>query len=152
VAAAAAQAGVDAFMVVDLPPDDDGPLLPALAAEGLDFIPFLAPTTPDERVPRIARSTRSFLYYVSLTGVTGAQADLARAGARAAELRARTGLPVAVGFGVKTPDDVRALAGHADGIAVGSAICRAIEQAADAKRAVEDVRQLVRSLRAACGR
>ena len=152
VAAAAKAAGVDGFLVVDLPPEEAGSLLPALSAHGLDFVPLVAPTTPEERIARIAQTAGSFLYYVSLTGVTGASTDLERAGVRAAALRERTGLPVALGFGVKTPDDARVVAKYADGVIVGAAVVSAIEQAKTPQQAVKDVRALVASLRAACVR
>ena len=152
VALAAARVGVDGMLVVDLPPEEGDSLLPALSKHGIDFVPLVAPTTPDDRVDRIAKTAGSFLYYVSLTGVTGAKADLAAASKRAREVRSRTGLPVAVGFGLKTVDDVRAVAAHADGVVVGSAICSAIEQAKSPDQAVQSVRELVRSLRAACTR
>ncbi len=153
VAAAAAQAGIDGMLVVDLPPEEAGSLLAALHAHQLDFVPLVAPTTPDARVDLIARTAGAFLYYVSLTGVTGAAADLAAAARRAAELRARTGLPVAVGFGVKTPEDARVLAPQVDGVVVGSAVCSEIERAgAGAEQAVAGVRALVSALRAACAR
>jgi tryptophan synthase alpha chain len=152
IAAAAREAGIDGFLVVDLPPEEAESFLPALAAHGLDFVPLVAPTTPEDRVARIARTAGSFLYYVSLTGVTGASTDLALAATRAAALRERTGLPVALGFGVKTPADARVVAQHADGVVVGAAVCLAIEQAKTPEQAVSDVRELVRSLRAACDR
>jgi tryptophan synthase alpha chain len=151
-AAAAKQAGLDGFLVVDLPPEEGESFLSALTAHGLDFVPLVAPTTPEERVARIARTAGSFLYYVSLTGVTGASTDLERAGQRAAALRERTNLPVALGFGVKTPDDARTVARYADGVVVGAAVCRAIEDAKTPAQAVADVRALVASLRAACTR
>lgn len=151
-AALAKQSGVDGFLVVDLPPDEAGSFLQALHAQALDFVPLIAPTTPDARVDVIARTASSFIYYVSLTGVTGAQTDLAAAGRRAGEVRARTGLPVAVGFGVKTVEDARALARFADGIVVGSAVCSLIEHAESREQAVVRVRDLVRELRAACAR
>jgi tryptophan synthase alpha chain len=150
VAAAARAAGVDGLLVVDLPPEEAGSLLDALAAQQLDFIPLVAPTTPDARVDRIAKTARSFLYYVSLTGVTGAEADLAQASLRAQQVRERTGLPVALGFGVKSPADVRAAAAHADGVVVGSAVCSAIEGAGTPDQAIARVSALVRELRAAC--
>jgi tryptophan synthase alpha chain len=148
----AKRAGIDGFLVVDLPPEEAGSLLKALAVEALDFVPLIAPTTPESRVDLIAATAGSFLYYVSLTGVTGARADLEAAGARARELRARTKLPVAVGFGVKTTEDAHTLARHADGVVVGSAIVSVIEQAGGKDQAVARVRELVRSLRQACGR
>jgi tryptophan synthase alpha chain len=152
VARQAKDVGVDGFLVVDLPPEEAGPLVAALRASELDFVPLVAPTTPDARVDAIARSAGPFLYYVSLTGVTGASAaDLDAAAVRAREVRKRAGKPVAVGFGVKTPDDVRALAPHVDAVVVGSAMCQAIESAPTSDAAVAAVASLVRSLRAACG-
>jgi tryptophan synthase alpha chain len=151
-AAAAKQAGVDALLVVDLPPEEASPLLSQLKAQQLEFIPFVAPTTSPARIKNIVQSASSFLYYVSITGVTGAEANLDVAARRAAEVRSQTGLPVAVGFGVKTPDHARAVAMHADGVIVGAAVCSAIEAGKTPDDAVKNVRELVRSLRAACAR
>jgi tryptophan synthase alpha chain len=152
VAEAAKRAGVDGFLVVDLPPEEAASLLRALAAQQLDFVPLIAPTTPDARVSSIGRLAGSFIYYVALTGVTGANADLEQAGARAAEVRALTGRPVAIGFGIKTAADARVVARHADGVVVGSAVCSAIEQAASPEQAIARVRELVQALRASCAR
>ena len=151
-AAQAKQSGVDGVLVVDLPPEEAGSLLAPLEAQGLDFIPLVAPTTPDARVERIARSARSFLYYVSLTGVTGAEADLDKAGERATALKARTGKRVAIGFGIKTPAQAKKAAQKADGVVVGSAVCSAVEAAKSPEDAVRAVRALVLELRAACAR
>lgn len=151
-ASEAAEAGVDGFLVVDLPPEEAGSLAAELRQRGMDFVPLVAPTTPDARVDEIARVAGAFLYYVSLTGVTGAATDLRAAAKRARIVRERTGKPVAVGFGVKTPDDVRALAREVDAVVVGSAVCLAIESAANADAAVAAVSALVASLRAGCGR
>jgi tryptophan synthase alpha chain len=149
---AAKRAGVDGFLVVDLPPEEAGPLLAALAMQQLDFVPLIAPTTPDARVSMVGRLAGSFIYYVALTGVTGAAADLEQAGARAAQVRALTGKPVAIGFGIKTAQDARVVAAHADGVVVGSAVCSAIEQAHSPEQAVARVRELVAALRASCVR
>jgi len=151
-AADAKRLGVDGLLVVDLPPEEAGSLLAPLEAEGLDFIPLIAPTTPDSRVERIARTARSFLYYVSLTGVTGAQADLDAAGTRATALKERTGKPVAIGFGIKTPAQAHKVAQKADGVVVGSAVCSVIESAETSQDAVRAVRALVTELRASCAR
>lgn len=151
-AAAAEQAGVDGFLVVDLPPEESTSFRAVLTTHGLHFVPLVAPTTPDDRVDLIAATAGSFIYYVSLTGVTGAETDLVQAGKRAVQVRARTGRPVAVGFGVKTADDARSLAKVADGVVVGSALCSLIERAATPKEAVAAVSALVASLRAACVR
>jgi tryptophan synthase alpha chain len=152
VAADAARAGVDGFLVVDLPPEEAKPFVAAIRQHGMSFVPLIAPTTSDARCSLIAGCADEFIYYVSLTGVTGAATDLGAAAARAIEVGKRTGLPVAVGFGVKTPQDVQVLARRADGVVVGSAICVAIEQAATADAKVAAVTELVRSLRAACVR
>ncbi len=121
--AAARDAGVDGLIVVDLPPEEDEELcLPAQAA-GLDFIRLATPTTDDARLPMVARNTSGFVYYVSITGITGsASADAGKVAPEVARIRAATGLPVCVGFGIKTPDSAREIGGVADGAVVGSAI------------------------------
>ena len=116
-------AGVDGLIVVDLPPEEDSELcLPAQAA-GLNFIRLATPTTDDKRLPKVLTNTSGFVYYVSITGITGAAA--AQAGDVAPEvarIKARTDLPVIVGFGVRSPETAQAIAGVADGTVVGSAI------------------------------
>jgi tryptophan synthase alpha chain len=148
--ARASEVGVDGLLVVDLPPEEAGPLVALLRARGMDFVPLVAPTTSDARIDAIAKVADGFLYYVSLTGVTGAGTDLGAAAKRAGALRARTRKPVALGFGVKTPADVRSAASEVDGVVLGSAICSAIESAKSPSAAVDAVRALVRDLRAAC--
>ncbi len=152
VAARAAKAGVDGMLVVDLPPEEAGSLVSAIEPHGISLVPLVAPTTSNARLAYVATFANAFVYYVSLTGVTGAATDLARAAERATEIAARTSLPVAVGFGVKTADDARAVAARADGVVVGSAVCTTIEDAASPEAAVAAVRSLVASLRAACVR
>ena len=124
---AAQAAGVDGLIVVDLPPEEDAELcLPARAA-GLNFVRLATPTTDDARLPAVLKNTSGFVYYVSITGITGAAA--AQAGAVAPEvarIRAAGGLPVVVGFGVSTPEAAREIAGVADGVVVGSAIVKLI--------------------------
>ncbi len=122
-------AGVDGLIVVDLPPEEDDELcLPALRA-GLNFIRLATPTTDDKRLPAVLANTSGFVYYVSITGITGTAApDFANVSAAVARLKRHTDLPVAVGFGVRTANDVRTLARAADGVVVGSALVRAIEQ------------------------
>ena len=146
VVAEAKAAGVDGFLVVDLPPEECAPLRdPALRA-GLDWISLVAPTSTPARIELAAQMATSFVYFISVAGVTGAgHADLAAASARAAAVRERTGKPVAVGFGVRTVADVRAVAAHADAVVVGSAVVSAIE-AAGRERAVDAVSALVRDL------
>lgn len=149
----AAQVGVDGVLIVDLPPEEAAPLVKQLHQSQLDFIPLVAPTSGDERIKKIAKLATAFIYYVSLTGVTGSKAaDLDEAARRAAEVEAITGFPVAVGFGVKAPDDVRKVTPHAAGVVVGSAICQLIEDATTPDQAVERVASLVTQLRAATKR
>jgi tryptophan synthase alpha chain len=141
--AEAAEAGVDGLIVVDLPPEEDAELcLPALAA-GIDFIRLATPTTDDRRLPRVLQNTSGFVYYVSITGITGAAAALAAdVGPEVARIKARTDLPVIVGFGIRTPETARAIAGVADGCVVGSAIVAEIGKG----RPVVEVLGYVRAL------
>lgn len=139
----AKEAGVDGLIVVDLPPEEDDELcLPALAA-GIDFIRLATPTTDDERLPKVLENTSGFVYYVSITGITGAAAARgADVGPEVARIKARTDLPVIVGFGIRTPDAAAEIAAVADGCVVGSAI---VAEAAQG-RSVEEVLAFVRSL------
>jgi tryptophan synthase alpha chain len=125
--AEAVEAGIDGLIVVDLPPEEDAELcLPAQAA-GLNFIRLATPTTDAKRLPKVLQNTSGFVYYVSITGITGAGA--AQAGDVAPEvarIKASTDLPVIVGFGINTPDAARAIASVADGCVVGSAIVKEI--------------------------
>lgn len=120
-------AGVDGLIVVDLPPEEDAELcLPALAA-GIDFIRLATPTTDDARLPAVLKHTSGFIYYVSVTGITGAAAANATAVQSAVDrLRRHTDLPVAVGFGIRTPEAAAAIARIADAVVVGSAIVEEI--------------------------
>ncbi|HEX2675144.1 MAG TPA: tryptophan synthase subunit alpha [Polyangiales bacterium] len=152
VAERAAKAGVDGFLVVDLPPEEASGFHAQIQAKGMSLVPLVAPTTSDARLALVTRFADAFVYYVSLTGVTGAATDLAAAAKRAEEVRAHVKRPVAVGFGVKTPDDARAVAARADGVVVGSAICSLIAAANGGDDAVAKVSALVASLRAACVR
>jgi tryptophan synthase alpha chain len=116
-------AGVDGLIVVDLPPEEDGELcLPALKA-GLNFIRLATPTTDDKRLPAVLTNTSGFVYYVSITGITGSAApDPGRVSGAVARIKRHTKLPVCVGFGVRSADQARAIAEHADGVVVGSAL------------------------------
>jgi tryptophan synthase alpha chain len=141
-AAAAARAGADGVLVVDLPADEAAELAGPLAAHGLDYVPLLAPTSTEARIQAAARAARGFLYYVSVTGITGAnRPDPEDVRARVAVVRAHTDLPIAVGFGVSTPEDARRIGAFADAVVVGSAIVRAAEQggAAAAGRLVREL-------------
>jgi tryptophan synthase alpha chain len=122
-AARAAAAGVDAVLTVDLPIDELDELRLPLAAHGVGVIPLLAPTSTDARIARVAALEPAFVYYISLTGVTGAALAGSRVSAeRVTAIRAATGAPVAVGFGIKTPDEAPAVGLLADGVVVGSAV------------------------------
>ncbi|MGE4372567.1 MAG: tryptophan synthase subunit alpha [Xanthobacter sp.] len=125
-------AGVDGLIVVDLPPEEDDELcLPALEA-GLDFIRLATPTTDDKRLPVVLNHTAGFVYYVSITGITGsATPDADVVGAAVSRIKAHTSLPVAVGFGVKTPEQARAIAAGADGVVVGSALVETVRCSLD---------------------
>ena len=128
----ALDAGVDGLIVVDLPPEEDNELcLPAVYA-GLPFIRLATPTTDDERLPRVLARTSGFLYYVSITGITGtASAENTSVAAAVARLRRHTDLPVAVGFGIKTPEQAAEVARVADAAVVGSAIVGRIAASLD---------------------
>lgn len=140
-------AGIDGLLVVDLPPEECAVLRDPARREGLDFVPLVAPTSSEARVALAAKVADGFIYYVSLTGVTGAaSADFDEAAARAREVRARTQKPVAVGFGVSGAKDVKKLAQHVDGVVVGSALVKAVEQSHDRATAVRAVAELVASL------
>lgn len=123
-------AGVDGLIVVDLPPEEDAELcLPAKDA-GLHFIRLATPTTDAERLPAVLRNTSGFLYYVSITGITGsASAQTDKIGSALAHIREKTDLPIAVGFGIKTPEQAAAMGDVADAVVVGSAIVDAIATA-----------------------
>jgi tryptophan synthase alpha chain len=145
-------AGVDGLIVVDLPPEEDAELcLPALAA-GLNFIRLATPTTDDKRLPAVLKNTSGFVYYVSITGITGAAAPDANAvGAAVARIKRHTRLPVAVGFGVRTAKQARAIAAGADGVVVGSALVGAVKDSLDKRgkataRTVKAVTKLVSEL------
>jgi tryptophan synthase alpha chain len=143
----AAESGADGFLVVDLPPEDCEGLREPSVERGLDFVPLIAPTSNPGRIAQAAAAATSFLYYVSMTGVTGADAvDLKAAADRAGSLQHELRRPVAIGFGVKTRQDVAIVAPHVDGVVVGSAVVRAIEDAASHDEAIASVRKLVSDL------
>jgi len=155
-------AGVDGLIVVDLPPEEDDELcLPALKA-GLNFVRLATPTTDDKRLPAVLRNTSGFVYYVSITGITGAAApDSGKVGAAVERIKRHTALPVAVGFGVRSAEQARAIAARADGVVVGSALVNALQASlgergqasARSLPAVTDVvRELAAGVRGARGR
>jgi tryptophan synthase alpha chain len=128
----ARSAGVDGLIVVDLPPEEDEELcLPALKA-GLNFIRLATPTTDDKRLPAVLANTSGFVYYVSITGITGSAApDPGQVTAAVSRIKRHTRLPVAVGFGVRTAEQAAAIAAGADGVVVGSALVSALKASLD---------------------
>jgi tryptophan synthase alpha chain len=145
-------AGVDGLIVVDLPPEEDDELcLPALAA-GLAFIRLATPTTDDRRLPAVLANTAGFVYYVSITGITGAATpDFGKVAAAVERIKRHTPLPVVVGFGVKSGAHAAAIARGADGVVVGSALVNAVHGSLDGEgratsQTVEAVTTLVRDL------
>jgi tryptophan synthase alpha chain len=148
----AKSAGVDGLIVVDLPPEEDAELcLPALNA-GLNFIRLATPTTDDKRMPTVLKNTSGFVYYVSITGITGSAApDPGKVKEAVARIKRHTRLPVCVGFGVRTAEQAGAIAQTGDGVVVGSALVDAVRQSLDAngkatKGTVSSVSDLVRAL------
>jgi tryptophan synthase alpha chain len=124
---AAREAGVDGLLTLDLPPEEAPELLEACRRHGLQTVFIVAPTTPDSRLPRICSAATGFIYYVSREGVTGARADLAGNIPQAvARIKRHTDLPVVVGFGISTREQVRAVAANADGVVVGSALVNVV--------------------------
>ncbi|MGX9351001.1 tryptophan synthase subunit alpha [Shimia sp. W99] len=116
-------AGIDGLIVVDLPPEEDEELCIPAQAAGMNFIRLATPTTDDKRLPKVLQNTSGFVYYVSITGITGsAEAEATDVGPEVARIKASTDLPVIVGFGINTPEKSRAIASVADGAVVGSAI------------------------------
>ena len=145
-------AGVDGLIIVDVPPEADNELcLPAIQ-RGLNFIRLATPTTDSRRLPAVLANTSGFVYYVSITGITGTAApDVEAVHAQVDKIRRSTTLPVVVGFGVKTPEQATALAKGANGVVVGSALVNAIKDSLDADgkatgKTVSDVLDLVKSL------
>ena len=125
----AARVGVDGLIVVDLPPEEDAELLNPATEAGLDFIRLATPTTDDARLPTLLRNGSGFVYYVSITGITGAAAaDPDFVGREVARLREQTELPIAVGFGIRAPDQAAAIGRVADGVVVGSALVNRVAE------------------------
>ncbi len=150
--AAAKAAGVDGLIIVDLPPEEDDELcIPALKA-GLNFIRLTTPTTDDKRLPAVLKNTSGFVYYVSMTGITGgAIKSRGAVGEAVARIKSHTDLPVAVGFGIKTSEDAEEIGKHADGIVIGTVLVDAVAKSlVDGKatdRTVAAVRDLVADIR-----
>jgi len=139
----ARDAGIDGLIIVDLPPEEDEELCIPAQKMGINFIRLATPTTDDKRLPTVLQNTSGFVYYVSVTGITGAAAAQAgEVGPEVARIKSQTDLPVIVGFGIKTPDAAEAIARIADGAVVGSAIVEKI----GAGDSVDDVLAFVASL------
>jgi len=146
----AARAGIDGLLVIDLPPEEAEELAKPARASGIDIIYLLAPTTPIARSRVIAHSASGFLYYVSVTGVTGARAQIAGdLETNVRDLRSVTSLPVGVGFGISTPAQAQQVSSFADAVVVGSAISQLIENNAGSARLVAVVGEFAGSLKAA---
>ncbi len=128
----AVEAGVDGLIVVDVPPEADEEVCLPAVERGLNFIRLATPTTDDNRLPAVLANTSGFVYYVSITGITGAAApDVADVHSQVQRIKAATELPVAVGFGVRTGEQAKAIAKGADGVVVGSALVTAIAKSLD---------------------
>jgi tryptophan synthase alpha chain len=130
--AAAADAGADGLIIVDLPPEESDELAAIAQSKGVDLIFLAAPTTDDARLPRVLGKASGFVYHVAITGITGTRsADSATVAAAVARLKAKTALPIAVGFGIRTPEQAAEIARHADAAVVGSAIVQALAEGLD---------------------
>lgn len=151
----AVTAGVDGLIIVDLPPEEDDELCHPSLTAGLHWIRLVTPTTDDQRIQTVLKNTSGFVYYVSITGITGthsARTDVIRSAVQ--RLNLHTNLPIAVGFGIRTPDQVREIVSNADAAVVGSALVREIEQHLDSQGnategLVDRVLERVRTLSAA---
>lgn len=136
-------AGIDGLIIVDLPPEEDDELCIPAQKAGLNFIRLATPTTDDRRLPKVLQNTSGFVYYVSITGITGAAAaEAGDVGPEVARIKAATDLPVVVGFGIRTPERARDIALVADGAVVGTAIVKQVEE----RRPVAEILAFVKSL------
>jgi len=141
--AAAKSAGIDGLIVVDLPPEEDSELCIPAQKAGLNFIRLATPTTDDKRLPAVLKNTSGFVYYVSITGITGAaEAEAGDVGPEVARIKSHTDLPVVVGFGINTPERAQTIASVADGCVVGSAIVSLIGNDKPTTEVLEFVRGL----------
>lgn len=139
----AKSAGVDGLIVVDLPPEEDSELCIPAQKAGLNFIRLATPTTDDQRLPKVLQNTSGFVYYVSITGITGAaEAEAGDVGPEVARIKSQTDLPVIVGFGIKTPERSKTIASVSDGAVVGSAIVSLIGQGKSTSEVLDFVRGL----------
>ncbi len=146
----AAAAGVDGLLLVDCPPEEGDALHEALNAAGIDNILLVAPTTSDERLQKLCAQAKGFIYYVSFKGITGAnRLDATTMSAPLARIHAASDLPVLAGFGIRDAESAAAVAAHADGVVIGSALVEALEDAASSEEAAERAGAFVASIRRA---
>jgi tryptophan synthase alpha chain len=144
----AAEAGVDGLIIVDLPPEEDGDLRPYSEKAGIDMIRLVTPVTSEDRLAVLTQKATGFLYYVSITGVTGTtSADKSTVREHIQQIKTKTNLPIAVGFGIKSPQDVKDFAAFADAVVVGSSLVQEIE--VNAAASYERIMEKVGCLRAA---
>ncbi|WP_121065891.1 tryptophan synthase subunit alpha [Chachezhania antarctica] len=137
------EAGVDGLIVVDLPPEEDDELCVPAQKTGLNFIRLATPTTDNKRLPKVLENTSGFVYYVSITGITGAaEAQADHVGPEVARIKSQTDLPVVVGFGIRTPEASQAMAGVSDGAVVGSAIVSKLASGAPVAEVLDFVASL----------
>jgi len=145
----AAAAGVDGVLVVDLPAEESAELRSATDPAGIDFIPLVAPTTGADRVRKVVKAATGFVYYISVTGVTGTRGpEVEESGRNIGMIRSLTRLPVVVGFGVSTPEQAREIGGMADGVVVGSAFVKLIGEKAGGPAGIAAVEAYAASLKA----
>lgn len=146
----ASEAGVDGLIIVDVPPEESNDLTTALKAHNIDFIRLITPTSDEKRLPKLLKDASGFLYYVSITGVTGtAQADEAAVAKHINFVKSQTGLPIAIGFGIKTADDVARFAKIGDAVVVGSAIVNNVLEHKDSQDLSATIEAQVKSLSSA---
>jgi tryptophan synthase alpha chain len=146
----AKRVGVDGVLVVDLPPEEAGDMITQAGMVGLDLIFLLAPTSNEERIDRIVKNATGFIYYVSVTGVTGVRSTLDRdIRKQVARIKRITSIPIGVGFGISTPQQAKTIAKWADAVVVGSAIIKKIRESKSSKAIVRDVGKLTKSLKQA---
>ncbi len=152
-AADSAAAGIDGWLVVDLPYEEAGEVRPALRKNGLHWIALAAPTTPASRLENLLKTASGFVYYITVTGVTGARAELPEdIAGKLDRVRTLSPVPVVAGFGISTPDMAAAVAAHADGIVVGSKVIDLLRSAPTPEQGIEAAGQFVSSLRKALDR
>ena len=143
-------AGIDGIIIPDLPPDEDNKFVEEAEAKGLDTIFLLAPTSPEERIKLVAEKSKGFIYYVSLTGVTGARDKLAKSIKKNVnKIKSFTNLPVAVGFGISNPEQAKEISSYADGVVIGSAVIKIIEANMGSPGLISKISQFVKGLKEA---